>query len=146
MRRYYPQLLVTLQFGLILLITLYVLLGSSFSLFGTLLFSVGATIGIWAIRHNRPNNFNIVPELKEGCCLVTTGIYRYIRHPMYTSVMLMMLGLLLFKPDLLNTLMWGALVIVLYLKASREESLWIAHDPTYATYQKQTKYFIPYIL
>jgi len=146
MRRYYPQLLVTLQFGLILLMILYVALEGSFSLLGTLVFSVGVTIGMWAIKHNRPDNFNIVPELKEGCCLVTTGIYRYIRHPMYTSVMLMMLGVLLFKADLLNTLMWGALVIVLYLKASREERLWITHDPAYATYKKQTKYFIPYIL
>ncbi len=146
MRRYYPKLLVTLQFGLILFITLYTLLCGSFSLLGTLVFSVGAVIGMWAIRHNRPDNFNIVPELKEGCCLVTTGIYRYIRHPMYTSVMLMALGVLLFKPDLTNTLMWGALVTVLYLKANREENLWITHDPTYITYKKQTKYFIPYIL
>ena len=146
MKYSYPQLLVTLQFGLIFLIVLYSLLGGSFSLLGILIFSLGAAIGIWAIKHNRPDNFNIIPELKEGCCLVTTGIYRYIRHPMYTSVMLMMMGILLFKPTLFNTLLWGALVIVLYLKASREERLWTVHDPVYAEYKEQTKYFIPYIL
>jgi protein-S-isoprenylcysteine O-methyltransferase Ste14 len=118
----------------------------SFSWIGVSILLLGIGIGIWAIQHNQPENFNIVPELKEGCCLVTTGIYRYIRHPMYTSVILMLLGVALLSHSPLSWLLWAVLIVVLYLKASREEKLWMAHDPCYAEYRKKTKYFIPYIL
>ena len=146
LRRYYPQVLVLLQFGLITVMTLTMIGHFSFSWTGLLILLVGSGIGIWAIRHNPLGNFNIVPELKEGCCLVTTGIYRYIRHPMYTSVILMLLGVTLLSHTLLQWLWWGLLIGVLYLKASREERLWSAHDKTYRSYREKTRYFIPYIL
>ncbi len=146
MSQVYPRLLVALQFGIIGAMTLYALFDLHFNLPGVVILLSGILLGLWAITHNRPGNFNIVPELKEGCTLVTEGIYRYIRHPMYTSVLLMMLGVFFFRPDIITFLMWVALITVLYLKAYREEKLWIQHDPCYETYKKETRSFIPYIL
>jgi len=146
MMRFYPQLLVLLQFGIIGVMVFITARSPSFSWIGVSILLLGIGIGIWAIQHNQPENFNIVPELKEGCCLVTTGIYRYIRHPMYTSVILMLLGVALLSHSPLSWLLWAVLIVVLYLKASREEKLWMAHDPCYVEYREKTKYFIPYIL
>jgi len=147
MKRYYPQILVFWQFGIIGVMTLLALRSPLFSWSGVILLLTGVTIGLWAIRHNRPDNFHIIPELKEGCCLVTSGIYRYIRHPMYTSVMIMMFGVvLLSRESIVSWLLWVALIFVLYLKAIREEQLWSAHDEAYRTYREKTRYFIPYIL
>ena len=144
--KYYPQLLVFLQFGIIGTVTLLTLFHPSFSWTGFSILVLGIGIGYWAIQHNRPENFNIIPELKEGCCLVTTGIYRYIRHPMYTSVILMILGIVLFRPILSAWILWTILIVVLYLKAHREEKLWMTHDEAYETYREQSRYFIPFIL
>ena len=146
MRRFYPQLLVFLQFGIIGVMIATTLLSFRFSWSGLFILVVGIATGIWALNHNRLGNFNIVPELKEGCTLVTSGIYRYIRHPMYTSVILMLLGVALLSSAVLNWLFWLSLIVVLYLKASREEALWMDHDPCYTKYREKTKYFIPYIL
>jgi protein-S-isoprenylcysteine O-methyltransferase Ste14 len=146
MRRYYPQMLVFLQFAIIFAMIVLMGMAPVFSWIGTVLFLLGVWVGIWAMQHNRPGNFNIIPELKEGCCLVTTGIYRYIRHPMYTSVILMLLGIVCFSSTGVQWLLWAALIGVLYLKAHREERLWCAHDASYEIYRKNTKYFIPYIL
>jgi protein-S-isoprenylcysteine O-methyltransferase Ste14 len=146
MRRYYPQLLVFWQFGIIGVMTLLTLRSPHFSWSGITLLFAGASIGIWAIQHNRPDNFNIIPALKEGCCLVTSGIYRYIRHPMYTSVIVMMLGVTLLGTHPATWLLWVLLILVLYLKADREERLWMAHDRAYADYRRKTRYFIPFIL
>jgi len=146
MRPLYPQVLVALQFGIIGLMVGYTLFDFHFSIIGTGILVVGIAIGLWALNHNRLGNFNIVPELREGCTLVTDGIYRYIRHPMYTSVILMMLGVLLFRPDIISFVLWLALIAVLYLKAHREEQLWMRHDPCYESYREQTRCFIPYIL
>ena len=144
MKKLYSKLLVFLQFGtagVMLLLAQY-----RFDLLAAVVFGTGMAVGLWALTHNRLGNFNIEPELRENCKLVTTGIYRWIRHPMYTSVTLMMLGIVLMDPRPAEWLLWLFLVNVLLLKAQREESLWLSHDPCYLEYRKKTKYFIPYIL
>ncbi len=140
----YPKLLVFLQFALIAAIVYVSHL--VINLLPILIFLLGAVLGIWALSHNKLGNFNIQPKLKEGCHLVTTGIYRWIRHPMYASVILMMLGFVLNDLSFLGFSFLLMLVFVLYLKALREEKLWCGHNEAYLDYKKRTKLFIPYIL
>ncbi len=116
------------------------------STFGLAIFIVGAIVGLWALTHNQLGNFNIQPKLREGSKLITTGIYALVRHPMYTSVIVMMLGFLVSTLTLVETLLWLILITVLLLKAKKEESLWLEHDEAYESYKKSTKLFIPYIL
>ena len=141
----YSKLLVVLQFGIIGLMVLFSnTLLSSFLALG--IFLIGSAIGIVAISCNKIGNFNIQPELKEDCKLITSGIYGYIRHPMYTSVSVMMFGVLLTTPTLLESGFFLGLISTLYLKASREEKLWLNHHNGYQNYKERTKLFIPYIL
>ena len=141
----YPKLLVFLQFTLIGAMLLFSngVLGSAAGMF---IFAAGAVTGLWAISHHKRGNFHIQPKLKEGCVLVTSGAYNYIRHPMYTSVIFMMLGVLVSTPVFLEFLFFIALVLVLVLKARREEELWCGHDEAYIAYKNRTRLFIPYIL
>jgi len=141
----YPNLLVFLQF---FIIGLMVLLSKSFfsSTLGLAIFILGALLGIWALTHNQLGNFNIQPKLRKGSKLITTGIYAWVRHPMYTSVIVMMLGFLVSTATIVETFLWVILIVVLLLKAKREESLWLKHDEAYEAYKKSTKLFIPYIL
>ncbi len=141
----YPKLLVMSQFGLIGLMILFSR-GVVSSLLGMIIFSLGLILGLWALNHNKRGNFNIQPKLKDGCYLVTTGAYKYIRHPMYSSVILMMLGVLVSTPTPLEFLLFIALIGVLVLKAKREEKLWCGHDEAYIAYKNKSKLFIPYIL
>lgn len=141
----YPKLLVFLQFGLIGLMLL-VSHGFFSSLYELSVFIMGLCIGLWALKHNRIGNFNIQPKLKEGSKLITTGIYRYIRHPMYTSVIVMMFAILISTPTMIELLLFLSLIIVLVLKALKEESLWVNNNKAYIQYKKNTKLFIPYIL
>ena len=116
------------------------------STFGLAIFIVGAIVGLWALTHNQLGNFNIQPKLREGSKLITTGIYALVRHPMYTSVIVMMLGFLVSTVSKIEIFLWLMLIIVLLLKAKKEESLWLEHDEAYESYKKSTKLFIPYIL
>ena len=143
--KFYPKLLVVLQFGLIGLM-IFFSHGILNSVLGLTIFILGLAIGLWAISHNKRGNFNIQPNLRDGCELITTGAYRYIRHPMYTSVITMMFAVLLATPTLLELIFFITLIMILILKAKREENLWCGHDKTYTEYKKITKLFIPYIL
>src|SRR5512134_3536099 len=85
--------LVALQFGLIaaLLFTAWPPAGLWLPA-ACLLLLASAAVGIAALAANRPGNFNIRPEPKAGGRLVTSGIYRWIRHPMYGAVLLALLA------------------------------------------------------
>jgi len=139
----YPKLLVFLQFSLMGLMLLF---SQGVSFIGVLIFLVGAIIGLFALTHNRLGNFNIQPKMKENAKLITTGIYAYIRHPMYLSVLLMMLGVFIGSPSIVEALFLLLLAIVLVLKAKREESIWLKETKEYVEYKKRTKLFIPFIL
>ena len=141
----YPHLLVGVQFALIGLMVFFSR-GVLSSPVAISIFLLGALFGLWAILHNQRGNFHIRPILKEGCTLITTGPYRLIRHPMYTSVIIMMLGVLISTPTLLEASLFLLLILTLYLKGRREERLWCGHDEEYLVYRERTKLFIPYVL
>jgi len=144
----YPKVLVFLQFSLIGLMLFF---SNGFSIFfsdatAPSVFVMGLSIGLWALNHNQLGNFNIQPKMKEHARLVTTGIYGLIRHPMYTSVIVMMFSVLISTFISIEIVLFITLILVLLLKAHKEESLWIAQNKDYQHYKEKTKYFIPYIL
>ena len=138
----YSYLLVAIQFGSIggMIWLDYRLLANPVVL---LFLLAGLAVGLYAIYCNK--NFNIIPEIKEDACLVRHGIYRYIRHPMYFSLMVSFFGFLLFGSQE-SRMLYLLLLTVLYLKADKEEKLWHCRDKEYAKYMQETKMFIPYLL
>ena len=141
----YPKLLVFLQF-FVAGVMLFFSKGFFSSSYALSIFIMGLCIGLWALNHNRLGNFNIQPKHKENSTLITTGIYQFIRHPMYTSVIIMMFSIFTSTPTWIEGVLLIVLVIVLVLKAKREESLLLVVHSDYETYMKKTKLFIPYIL
>ncbi len=140
MDRLYSYILVSIQFlslGAMVFFD-YSLLKDPFAL--TLLI-IGLGVGLYAIYCNK--KFNIIPEINEEACLVTHGIYRYVRHPMYFSLLVAFFGFFLLG-SLVTKALYIILIIVLYLKARKEERLWHCKDDAYADYKRQTKMFIPF--
>ena len=111
-----------------------------------IIFFIGLIIGIYAVFDNGLNNFRIISEIKDGARLVTHGLYSYIRHPMYFSVIVMSFALIVNKINLTNLLLFGLIVVILFLKAKKEEKLWSEKTPSYKGYIKNTKMMIPFLL
>lgn len=137
-------LLVSLQF---------VLIGLMVWPFGTwrsgiilwLLFSAGGALGIFTLAHNRLGNFNIRPEPKATAQLITSGPYRFIRHPMYSALMLAMAAFVIAELTTFKICLWIFLVLVLTAKATFEERMMREKFPEYASYQRLTKRFVPWL-
>lgn len=78
--------------------------------------------------------------------LVVDGLYRYIRHPMYASLLLLAWGAFLKRVDLLTLVVVSLVTLTLFLAAKVEESENIAFLGTdYATYKLRSRMFIPFI-
>lgn len=78
--------------------------------------------------------------------LVVDGLYRYIRHPMYASLLFLAWGAFLKRIDLLTLVVVSLVTLALYLTAKVEErenaAFWGAD---YATYKLRSRMFIPFI-
>jgi len=139
------KLLVFSQFFLIFLMSLPFGSASNTLVFGLSILVTGGLIGLLALSKNRLGNFNIRPDIREDCTLITTGIYAYIRHPMYTSVLTMMLGVVVIYPMNYEYILYGALVVTLLTKLFYEESLWKCESEEYILYTHNTKRLIPFL-
>ena len=83
-------------------------------------------------------SFRVVPSPHADATLVRTGIYRWLRHPMYVAVLLVLAAAACSRPSAWVLLIVG-LNFVLYLgKARYEESVLMDHYEGYADYREGT--------
>ena len=84
--------------------------------------------------------------LEKTTQLVTGGIYRYIRHPMYSSLLFLGVGIFLKSPSLWGGGLLALGLVFLHLTALVEEQENIRYFGNgYIGYMARTKRFIPYI-
>ena len=142
----YGQWMVFLQFSLLfglVAITSPITAIANGYLATILLMSISLMVALAALQANRLGNFNIHPSPKQNGCLIVHGIYRYIRHPMYTAVIFFGGGCVASMPTLQSCLLFFALCLVLLRKARLEETWLTSKYPVYTDYQAQTKGFFP---
>ena len=79
--------------------------------------------------------------------LVTTGLYQYIRHPFYSSLVFLGWGILLKKVSWIGLVLALITTILLIITAKKEENENIGYfGEKYQEYIKKTKMFVPFIL
>lgn len=105
----------------------------------------GIALGGWAIVAMRIGNFHILPDVLPNGKFVVRGPYRYIRHPMYSALLLATLVLVLDHPTFSRCAAWGALLATLVFKMNYEEELLCRRFEAYAQYRAQTKRLLPFI-
>lgn len=79
--------------------------------------------------------------------LVKTGIYKYIRHPLYLSVFLLGTGIMLKHPGTYQIILSVINLIAVYITSRIEEGEMIAKfGNAYKEYMTVTRMFIPFVL
>jgi protein-S-isoprenylcysteine O-methyltransferase Ste14 len=78
--------------------------------------------------------------------LVTSGIYKYIRHPLYSSLLLLNWGIFFKSPSWIGFVLAMAASLFLLATAKADETeCTLFFGSQYQEYMKQTKMFIPYV-
>jgi len=77
--------------------------------------------------------------------LITTGVYAWVRHPMYLGTLLILLGLSIATLSILSLIVWGAFFIFFDRMASFEEKDLIKIiGEQYLEYRRRVSKWIPY--
>jgi protein-S-isoprenylcysteine O-methyltransferase Ste14 len=79
--------------------------------------------------------------------LVAVGAYRYIRHPLYASLLLLGWGTFFKHPSWTGAVLGAVMSLLLFATARFEEvENLLKFGPDYQAYMKNTKMFIPFVL
>lgn len=112
---------------------------------GDVLSVIGLAIAI-AARTTLGSNWSSTIDIKQGHELITRGIYRHIRHPIYSGVLLMLLGTVLVFPSIPETVTFLVITGFFTYRIKREEALMTETFPKeYPEYMKKTKRLIPFV-
>ncbi len=112
---------------------------------GAVVFASGLALAIWA-RVQLGRNWGMPMTEKADPELVTSGPYRFVRHPIYTGLLVGLLGTAL-ATNLIGLIIVAVLGGYFYFSASVEEKNLIAVFPTaYPAYRGHTKMLIPFVL
>jgi len=105
---------------------------------------------MWVFRRTHKalgRNWSITLEIRDRHELVSNGPYAFVRHPMYTSFLLMGIG----QAFLLSNWVGGlaglvGFAILFFLRVNEEERMMMeTFGPQYRAYMEKTKRIIPYI-
>ena len=112
---------------------------------GAALFACGIGLAVWARLH-LGRNWGMPMTQRAEPELITSGPYRFVRHPIYSGLLTAMLGTVLVN-NLLGLIVVAVLVAYFYYCGRVEERNLAATFPTaYPEYRSRTKMLIPFLL
>lgn len=115
------------------------------------------TVSAWLVgyalvlfwRLGKPSSERKDPSLfgiEKTTVLVTAGIYRYIRHPMYSALLFGAWGVFFKQPSIPGAALASVATFFLIMTARMEEAENICFfGVAYQTYMKQSKMFVPFL-
>lgn len=102
----------------------------------TFVFTGSITLGTWYVSGRS--------RASKG--FYDCGIYGYVRHPIYTGIIIIALAYLVAGPTLLGGIAFLVVVATTSARAEVEERILIERSPEYAEYRQRTKRFVPLII
>jgi protein-S-isoprenylcysteine O-methyltransferase Ste14 len=120
--------------------------GATADVGGGVLCLCGLVVALWA-RRTLGGNWSSAVTFKQGHELIVRGPYNYVRHPIYTGLLLMALGTAIAIGRLHA---WIGLLLCIagfWVKLRQEEALMVREFPDhYPAYRRRVKALIPFVI
>jgi protein-S-isoprenylcysteine O-methyltransferase Ste14 len=108
-------------------------------LISTIIGLIVIIISLWQLNVN----LSAFPTPKKGAYLVQHGIFKFVRHPIYSGILLSAISWSVYSENFWRFIIVLLLVLLFYFKARYEETKLINHFPAYRKYMEKTGRFIP---
>ncbi len=118
---------------------------SPMNVVGALIFIIGLVITVNA-QMTLKRNYSSMLRIREGHQLITHGIYKYVRHPVYTGTLLRFFAIPIYATSFLGFLFaLGGIPLVIYRIGVEEQMLIEEFSDEYLEYTKATRKLFPYV-
>jgi protein-S-isoprenylcysteine O-methyltransferase Ste14 len=105
----------------------------------------GIITAFWAIYEMSKSRLNITPTPLSGAVLIQSGPYKLVRHPMYLSLILVFVPMLIYNFNLTGGIIFLVFFVNLILKMLHEEKLLLSFFDAYKTYSDKSWRLIPFV-
>jgi len=112
---------------------------------GYIIFVLGLSLAVWA-RIHLGKNWGMPMSQNQDPEIVVTGPYRYIRHPIYTGILLALIGSVLASGLAWIVILIFAVPYFIYSSLNEEKLMMKQFPKAYPAYKLKTKMFIPLIV
>lgn len=102
-------------------------------------------LGFWSLWTIFIKKFRITTKISSDSRIVAKGPYKLIRHPLYSSLLLILLIIVLNHFSIIRLILWLILLTVMFAKLMYEERLIIKRNTDYLIYKRGTKRLLPFI-
>jgi protein-S-isoprenylcysteine O-methyltransferase Ste14 len=115
---------------------------------GCVLILNGILFNLFAFKNISVSEFiGLTSHTEVSGKLIQKGIYTFVRHPIYTGVISLFMGVFLYQPTLYNALNFGGIIIYLPIGIYLEEQKLIElYGSAYLDYRKKVKAVIPFLI
>jgi protein-S-isoprenylcysteine O-methyltransferase Ste14 len=113
---------------------------------GVVVTALGLAFSVWA-RVHIAGNWSATVTIKKDHALVRDGPYRYVRHPIYTGILLAFVGSAMARDEWRGVLAVLIAFVALWRKLRLEER-WLTEvfGDAYRRYREQVRALIPFVL
>jgi protein-S-isoprenylcysteine O-methyltransferase Ste14 len=112
---------------------------------GIAICAIGIALAIWARTH-LGKNWGVPMSLRQEHELVTSGPYSFMRHPIYTGILIAMFGSGLSEGPVSCALFFAFLIYFTYCAKMEEGTMAQQFPQVYPAYRKRTKTIVPFLL
>jgi protein-S-isoprenylcysteine O-methyltransferase Ste14 len=106
----------------------------------------GLAFTLWA-RQTLAGNWSSDVTFKQDHELIRRGPYRFVRHPIYTGLLVMFLGTAIFIGEVRGVFSLLLIALGFWIKLRQEERLLLRHFPdAYPIYRAEVKALIPFVI
>ncbi len=116
-----------------------------FKYLALVIFIIGFLIILTAILQ-LSKNLTPFPTPKANGTLIQTGLYKFVRHPIYSGIFLSAVGYGIFDGSVWKISIGCGLLILFYFKSKYEENQLVRKFPYYVVYRMKTGRFFPYFI
>jgi protein-S-isoprenylcysteine O-methyltransferase Ste14 len=111
---------------------------------GVVLFS----LGLWLFHRSHVDlstNWSVSLDIRENHALITSGVYRRLRHPMYSAILLQAIGQALVAPNwIVGSFYLCAYILMFSFRVGPEEQMMLQQfGDRYASYMAKSQRLIP---
>jgi len=132
-----------------ILVILYLIISGNFFTLSPFVIAaqvLAVALSAWARRSFQQGQFSIQAEPIDGHLVLLGGPYKYIRHPMYASALLLVWSSILGHLSIVNFVIGLIDTVVIAIRIITEEQFLQTRYPDYAEYLRKTRRIIPFVV